>query len=294
MGKRGSWLLTLLLLAGGTCVLALAVGLLTSWLQGSGGLSLGDRIAVVRLEGMITDARGVLESLDKQAKDPRVKALVIRVDSPGGAVAPTQEVFNALRFWSQRKKVVASLGSMATSGGYYVACASDRIVANPGTITGSIGVVVHMASLEGLLEKLGVKGQVIKSGQHKDMGSVFRALSDTEKSLLQEVVDDVHDQFVMDVARSRGMEIERVRNIADGRIFSGRQAKDLGLVDELGGLQEAIQVAARLAEIKGDPVVVEEPRERFSIWKLLLGKSKLDPLWGSVLSPHPIAFLFYP
>jgi len=294
MGKRGSWLLTLLLLAGGTCVLALAVGLLTSWLQGSGGLSLGDRIAVVRLEGMITDARGVLESLDKQAKDPRVKALVIRVDSPGGAVAPTQEVFNALRFWSQRKKVVASLGSMATSGGYYVACASDRIVANPGTITGSIGVVVHMASLEGLLEKLGVKGQVIKSGQHKDMGSVFRALSDTEKSLLQEVVDDVHDQFVMDVARSRGMEIERVRSIADGRIFSGRQAKDLGLVDELGGLQEAIQVAARLAEIKGDPVVVEEPRERFSIWKLLLGKSKLDPLWGSVLSPHPIAFLFYP
>lgn len=294
MRKSGSWLLTLLLLAGGTCVLAIVVGVLASWFQSSGGLSFGDRIAVVRLEGMISDARGVLESLDKQAKDPRVKALVIRVDSPGGAVAPTQEVFRALKFWGQRKKVVASLGSMATSGGYYVACASDRIVANPGTITGSIGVVVHMANLEGLLEKLGVQGQVIKSGRHKDMGSIFRPLSDAEKSLLQEVVDDVHDQFVMDVARSRGMEVEKVRNIADGRIFSGRQAKDLGLVDELGGLQEAIQVAARLAEIKGDPVVVEEPRERFSIWKLIVGESKLDSLWGSVLSPHPISFLFSP
>lgn len=275
-------------------MLAFVVGLLLNWFQSSGALGLGDKIAVVRLEGALTDARGVLESLDKQAKDPRVKALVIRVDSPGGAVAPTQEVFRALRFWSTKKKVVASLGSMATSGGYYVACASDRIVANPGTITGSIGVVVHMASLEGLLEKLGVRGQVIKSGQHKDMGSIFRALSETEKSLLQKVVDDVHDQFVTDVARSRGMDIEKVRNIADGRIFSGRQAKDLGLVDELGGLQEAVQAAARLAQIKGEPIVVEEPRERFSIWRLLLGESGLDSLWGSVLSLHPIAFIFYP
>lgn len=294
MRKSGSWLLTLLLLAGGTCVLALVVGLLVNWFQSFGGLGFGDRIAVVRLEGTLTDARGVLESLEKQARDPKVKALVIRVDSPGGAVAPTQEVFRALKSWSQKKKVVASLGSMATSGGYYVACASDRIVANPGTITGSIGVVVHMASLEGLLEKLGVQGQVIKSGQHKDMGSIFRPLSETEKGLLQEVVDDVHDQFVMDVARSRGLEIGRVRNIADGRIFSGRQAKELGLVDELGGLQEAIQAAARLAELKGEPVVVEEPKERFSLWKLILGESRLASMWGTMLSPNPIAFLFYP
>lgn len=273
---------------------ALLVGLLFNWFHGSGGLGFGDKIAVVRLEGMITEARGILESLDKKAKDPSVKALVIRVDSPGGAVAPTQEIFRALKFWRQSKKVVASLGSMATSGGYYVACASDRIVANPGTVTGSIGVVVQMASLEGLLEKLGVRGQVIKSGQHKDMGSIFRSLSEAEKSLLQEVVDDVHEQFVMDVAQSRHMEIEKVRKLADGRIFSGRQAKELGLVDELGGLQEAIREAARLAKIKGEPIVVEEPKERFSLWKLLLGESRLESLWGSVLSPHPIAFLFCP
>lgn len=287
-------MLTLLLLVGGACAIALLAGLFFNWLEVSGGLGLGDRVAVVRLEGMLTDARGVLESMEKQARDPRVKALVLRVDSPGGAVAPTQEVFRALRAWSQRKKVVASLGSMATSGGYYVACAAERIVANPGTITGSIGVVVHMANLEGLLEKLGVQGQVIKSGQHKDMGSIFRALSETERYLLQEVVDDVHDQFVTDVARSRGLEIEKVKKIADGRIFSGRQAQDLGLVDELGGLQEAIQVAARLADIKGEPVVVEEPKERFSIWKLLLGESKLGTLWESAWISHPIRFLFSP
>ncbi len=294
MRKRTPWLLKLLLLAGVSCVLVIVIGLLFNWLQGSGGLSLRDRIAVVRLEGVIGDVRGVLESLDKQGKDPRVKALVIRVDSPGGAVAPTQEVFQALKSWSQSKKVVASLGSIATSGGYYVACAAHRVVANPGTITGSIGVVVQMTSLENLLEKLGIKSQVIKSAEHKDMGSIFRSLSEEEKSLLQKVVDDVHEQFVTDVASSRGLGMEKVRSMADGRIFSGRQAKDLGLVDELGGLREAIQVAARLAEIKGEPIVVEEPKERFSIWKLILGESRFNALWQSFISPHPIAFLFHP
>jgi protease-4 len=291
MTKRRPWLLTLLFLAGLTCALVLVAGFLVSWIQGSSSFLSGDRVAVVRVEGVVMDARWVLEALQRQGKDPRVRAMVIRVDTPGGAVAPTQEIFRSLRSLGQRKKVVASLGSMATSGGYYVACAAEKIVANPGTITGSIGVVVHMANLEGLLEKLGVQGQVIKSGEHKDMGSMFRPLSDIEKGLLQTVVDDVHDQFVRDVAQCRRLEVEKVRTMADGRIFSGRQAQGLGLVDELGGLQEAIQVAASLAGITGEPIVVEEPKERFSLWNLILGETRMGLLWRSTQVLPAMAFL---
>ncbi|MGQ9859808.1 MAG: signal peptide peptidase SppA [Thermodesulfobacteriota bacterium] len=292
MGRGRPWLLTLFFLVGVTCILVLLVGLAVQWIGVKDGLGSGDRVAVLRLEGMVVDARFLLEALDRHGKDPRVKAMVLRVDTPGGAVAPTQEIFRAVRAWNQRKKVVASLGSMATSGGYYAACGAERIVANPGTITGSIGVVVHLANLEGLLEKLGIKGEVVKSGEHKDMGSMYRPLTDLERGLLQEVVDDVHDQFVQDVARSRSLEVEKVRAVADGRLFSGRQAQKLGLVDELGGLQEAIQLAARLGGVKGEPVVVEEPKERFSLLNLILGGSR--PGFFPGVDPASLTFLFHP
>lgn len=287
-------MLTLLFLAGVTCALVLAAGLMVHWIEGREGLGLGNRVAVVRLEGVVMDARSVLEALDRQGKDPKVRAIVIRVDTPGGAVGPTQEIFRALRAWNQRKKVVASLGSMATSGGYYVACAAERIVANPGTLTGSIGVVVHLANLEGLLSKLGIQGQVVKSGEHKDMGSMYRPLTDAERGLLQEVVDDVYDQFVQDVAQCRRLDVEKVRALADGRIFSGRQAQRLGLVDELGGLQEAIQAAARLGDISGEPVIVEEPKERFSLLNLILGESMSGVLSRAAPLAPVLAFLFHP
>lgn len=254
----------------------------------------GEKVAVVRVEGMVLDAKQVVEALDRQAKDPKVKAIVLRVDSPGGAVAPTQEIFRAVRSVNKRKKVVASLGSMATSGGYYVACGAERIVANPGTLTGSIGVVVHLANFEKLLNKLGIEGQVVKSGDFKDMGSMYRPLSERERNILQEVVNDVHEQFVEDVAKSRNMEMERVRSIADGRIFSGRQAKGLGLVDELGGLKEAVELAAKMAQIRGEPLVQEEPKEKFSIIRWLV-----EGLFGSLMRDREYLFtgvvlLFHP
>lgn len=294
MRRRRSWIIGFLGVLAICLLVVLGTDVLTRWLGSEKALPTGEKVAVVRVEGMVLDARQVVEALERQAKDPKVKAIVLRVDSPGGAVAPTQEIFRAVRALSKKKRVVASLGSMATSGGYYVACAAERIVANPGTLTGSIGVVVHLANFEKLLSKLGIEGQVVKSGDFKDMGSMYRPLSERERNILQEVVNDVHEQFVEDVARSRNMELEKVRTIADGRIFSGRQAKGLGLVDELGGLKEAIQLAAKMAQIKGEPLVLEEPKEKFSLLRWLL-----DSSFGSLVTNREyllsgILFLFQP
>ncbi len=294
MRRRRSWIIGFLGVLAICLLLVLGTDVLTRWLGGQKALPAGDKVAVVRVEGMVLDARQVVEALERQAKDPKVKAIVLRVDSPGGAVAPTQEIFRAVRALSKRKKVVASLGSMATSGGYYVACAAERIVANPGTLTGSIGVVVHLANFEKLLSRLGIEGQVVKSGDFKDMGSMYRPLSERERNILQEVVNDVHEQFVEDVARARNMEVEKVRVIADGRIFSGRQAKGLGLVDELGGLKEAIELAANMAQIKGEPLVLEEPKEKFSLLRWLLDSSLGSLMTNREYLLSGILFLFQP
>jgi protease-4 len=160
------------------------------------------------------------------------------------------------------------MGTVAASGGYYIAAATDRIMANPGTLTGSIGVIMEMANIEGLLKKVGVEGVVVKSGRYKDVGSPLRKMSDEEQALLQSVMDDVHTQFIEAVAKGRSLEVPEVKALADGRIFTGRQAKEAKLVDELGNLEDAIQLAAEIAGIEGEPKVVE-PRRRFSIRELL-------------------------
>mgnify|MGYP001615086616 FL=1 len=176
----------------------------------------------------------------------------------------------------KQKKVVASMGTVAASGGYYVACASDWIVANPGTLTGSIGVIMEFANLEGLFKKIGVEGVVIKSGKHKDIGSPFRSITKDEKELLQAIIDDVYAQFISAVADGRKMKPEAVKELADGRIFTGRQAKELKLVDELGTMQDAINITARLAGIKGEPGIIEK-RMDFSILDLLK-----EEFWGDI------------
>lgn len=281
-------------LGGILVVLFLVVGVLILWMEGGEPLRGGDRVGVVRLEGVVVESEPILQALDRMGKDPKVKAIVLRVDSPGGGVAPTQEIFQAVRRWNQTKKVVASLGSVAASGGYYAACGAERIMANPGTITGSIGVVVHFASFEQLLEKLGIQGEAVKSGAHKDMGSPFRSLTQAEKDLLQEVVQDVHQQFVEAVAASRRLSKEQVSELADGRVFSGRQAKGLGLVDELGGFQDAVKRAAQLAGISGEPKVLEERKEKISLVDILLGKT----LGRVIPSADPrlpfISYFFHP
>lgn len=222
----------------------------------------GEKIALVKVEGLIVASEKITEELGDYADDSSIKAIVIRVDSPGGGVVASQEIHNAVKKAKKNgKKVVVSMGSVAASGGYYLAAPADRIVANPGTLTGSIGVIMEFATVEKLLEKIGVKGMVIKAGEYKDMGSPFRDMTPQEKQLLQSVMDDVHAQFIQAVAEGRGLPLEAVRAIADGRIFTGRQALGLKLVDQLGDLDESIQAAADLAGIKGKPKVVEREKK---------------------------------
>ncbi len=218
-----------------------------------------DKIALVKLEGLLVNSEHAVEELNAYAEDSSIKAIVLRIDSPGGGVVVSQEIYNAVKNARKAgKKVVASMGTVAASGGYYVAAAADKIVANPGTLTGSIGVKMEFANIEKLLEKIGVRGVVVKAGEYKDVGSPFRDMSEPEKKILQDVIDDVHSQFIKAVAEGRNMQEADVRAIADGRIFTGRQALDLKLVDQLGDLTDSIKVAGDLVGIKGKPRVIEK------------------------------------
>ncbi len=236
-------------------------------------LSSDDRIALIRVEGVILDSQTTIGELKRFSENPSVKAIVIRIDSPGGGVVPSQEIYDAVKRVRSKnnKAVIASMGSVAASGGYYIAAATDRIVANPGTLTGSIGVIMETANVEGLLQKIGVEGVVIKSGKYKDVGSPLRKMSADERGLLQAVMDDVHKQFIEAVAEGRSLELRAAQALADGRIFTGRQAKEAKLVDELGDLEDAIQLAAEVVGIEGEPKVVE-PRRRFSLREILDSK----------------------
>jgi protease-4 len=234
-----------------------------------GRFAFGDKIAIVEIKGEITQSSGIIEELQLYLEDEGVKAIILRIDSPGGGVGPAQEIYREIIKIKPKKKVVTSMGSVAASGGYYIACASDRIVANPGTITGSIGVLMHFTNFEDLLKKIGIKGMVLKSGEHKDIGSPFREMTPEEKRIMQEVLDNVHQQFIQAVAEGRKLDRSKVVQIADGRILTGEQAKNLGLVDEMGNLQDTIDIAAKMVGIKGKPNVLY-PKKRISIWELLM------------------------
>lgn len=253
-------------------------------------VSLGEKVAIVNVTGVIIDSSGVVEELKKHAKDNSIKAIVIRIDSPGGAVAPSQEIYNEVLKVKEKKKVVVSMGSVAASGGYYIAAAADKIVANAGTLTGSIGVIMEIPNFEGLMKKIGIETQVIKSGKHKDIASVFKSLKPEEREILQSVLDDVHDQFIRAVSDGRGMDFEDARKISDGRIFTGRMAKEIGLVDEIGSLEDAIALAGQLAGIKGEPEVVRK-EEKFSLIEMLRSQIP-DRLMGEAFSGISIKYLF--
>lgn len=242
-----------------------------------GGVT-GEKVAVVDIAGVITDPYEVNQTLREFGERDDVKAVVVRIESPGGAVGPSQEIHREIQRLREKKKVVASMGAVAASGGYYAAVAADRIMANPGTITGSIGVIVEFINAEGLLGKIGLKGYVVKSGEYKDVGSPFREMKDKEKELIQGLINDVNGQFIKAVAEGRGLPAEEVRKIADGRIFSGSQAKELKLVDELGGLSDAIALGAKLAGIEGEPEVIYPERQRMNIWKAFTGGASMDSL----------------
>ncbi|MBI5119353.1 signal peptide peptidase SppA [Candidatus Poribacteria bacterium] len=223
-----------------------------------------ESVAIVEVVGPIFDVEEPLKQLESYAGNSSVKAIVVRVDSPGGAVAPSQEMFEEMKKAKAKgKKIVVSMGSVAASGGYYVSCAADEIYANPGTITGSIGVIAEFPNVEGLMNKIGIKFDTIKSGKFKDTGSAFRPMTPEEQQLLQEMLMDVYEQFVEAVADSRKMPIDEVRKYADGRVFSGRQALEYGFVDALGTQNDAIKRAAQLAGIKGEPRVLKKSKKRF-------------------------------
>lgn len=229
----------------------------------------GPKVAVVEIEGIIVDGTAAVRELREHADNPAIKAVILRVNSPGGVVAPTQEIFAAiLRARKAGKPVVATLGAVAASGGYYVAAAADRIYANPGTLTGSIGVVMQMANVEGLLKKVGVEYVVVKAGAYKDVGNIARTMSPDERKMLQALLDDVYSQFVDAVAEGRGLERKEVLAFAEGRIYSGQQALALKMVDEMGGFEDAVEAAGKLANIPGRPKIVY-PRKKFSFKELL-------------------------
>lgn len=234
-------------------LLILAVGSMSGR---SNRFVLGDKIGYITVAGAIMDSEKVIGQIEDFKEDASVKAIVLRINSPGGAVGPSQEIYDEVKAAAAVKPLVVSMGSVAASGGYYIAVPAQRILANPGTITGSIGVIMQFTNVEDLLEKVGLKNEVVKSGRHKDIGSPVRPMSDADRKILQSLIDDVYAQFVEAVAEARGMNPAKVRQLADGRIFTGRQALEAGLVDELGGFKDAIRVAAELAGIKGKPKVV--------------------------------------
>lgn len=228
-------------------------------------------IGVVEIRGVISESDDIVDTLKRFGEADGIGAVVIRVESPGGAVGPSQEIYDAVTRLRKKKPVVASLGSLAASGGYYVAAACKPIVANPGTLTGSIGVIMAVRNLEGLAGWVGVNETVIKSAPYKDIANPLRTVTPEEQTILQRMVDDVHGQFVHAVAQGRAMSEEAVRGVADGRLYSGAQARELGLVDELGGLEDAVALAAEAAGLEGEPRTVRGGGRRRLPWVDWLG-----------------------
>lgn len=279
MDRRAAWVLGIIF---GGLFLCLFAFLMLFWAAihvGNESGSGADAVGVVEIKGPIKGARSTLDALRAFRKNPRVKALVIRIDSPGGAVAPSQEIYEAIRKLRDRKKVVASMGTVAASGAFYIACAADKIYADPGTLTGSIGVIMQAPNIQGLMKWAGVQMNTLTAGKMKDALSPYRELRPDERTYFQNLLEDVHEQFIGAVAAGRGLKIEDVRRIADGRVFTGRQAKKLRLVDELGGLNDAVAAAGKMAGIEGEPAVIY-PKHHRPFLQRLIGRSARSVFHG--------------
>jgi len=232
-------------------------------------LSSKEGVGLVEVKGMILDSKDTIRQLRHFLKQEGIKAVVLRVDSPGGIVAPSQEIFEEVRKFAAKKKIIVSMGSLAASGGYYISAPATMIYANPGTITASIGVILKLSNIEALMDKIGIKSYTLKTGKYKDSGSPLREFSPEDRAMLQSVIDNTHEQFIRAVAEGRKLPIEEVRKIADGRILSGEQAKGLKLVDRLGTLQDAIEEAGKQAGIKGEPEVILPPKKKLNYFDIL-------------------------
>ena len=253
-------------------------------------------IAIVNIHGMLMDSRDIVQQLSDYRHNPQVRGVILRIDSPGGAVAPAQEIYSEiLKLRAAHKTVYASMGTVAASGGYYIACAADYVLANPGTLTGSISAVMALNNIEELTKKVGVKPNIIKSGKFKDLGSPLRAMTPEENTLLQNVVNDVHEQFVDAIAKGRGLPLSEVRRVADGRIMTGQQALKLNLIDEVGGLEKTIDLLAKKIGITGKPKVIEQKEKIPFLGWLLQGKFSNRLAETFIPSPQPrLQYLWFP
>lgn len=253
-----------------TVLFAVSVKIAKSLIGGvDSSVSSGEGVGLVEVKGMILDSKETIRQLRHFLKKDTVKAVVLRVDSPGGIVAPSQEIYEEVKKFAARKKIIVSMGSLAASGGYYISAPATMIYANPGTITASIGVILKLSNIEALMDKIGIKSYTLKTGKYKDSGSPLREFSAEDRAMLQSVIDNTHEQFIKAVAEGRKLPIEEVRKIADGRILSGEQAKGIKLVDRLGTLQDAIEEAGKQAGIKGDPDVILPPKKKINYLDIL-------------------------
>jgi len=235
----------------------------------------GDKIAIVEINDVIMSSEKTVEQIKKFREDKSIKAIILRINSPGGGVAASQEIYEEVKRTRESGKIiVVSMGSIAASGGYYIAVGSSLIIANPGTLTGSIGVIAQFISIKDLAEKLGISQTTIKSGSLKDAGSPFKQMNDSDKAYFQDVVDNSFMQFLDVVATERKMDKETLLKYANGRVFTGLQAKEYGLIDSLGTFEDAIRITSKMAGIEGEPRIVRE-KKRFSVFEELLG-SKIE------------------
>lgn len=238
----------------------------------------GEKVGVVEITGVIVDARDAIDQIKQLREEDSIKAIVVRINSPGGAVAPSQEIYREIRKTIPLKKVIASMGSVAASGGYYIAAAADGIMASPGTITGSIGVIMAYTNYRALLDKIGLVPVVVKSGVYKDTGSPVREMTEKERELLEDFTAKIHRQFVKDIVDGRRMDSKKVEALANGRIYTGEESKSLGLVDRLGNIEDAIEWAGRMGGIEGDVSAVYVGKDRFSLLDYLIGASLKEHL----------------
>jgi protease-4 len=243
----------------------------TSVSQSSGvEVSYGKYVGLIEVNGPIVSSEEIVNLIKKYRDNSAIKAMVLRVNSPGGGAAASQEIYQAIKNARETKPVVCSMGEVAASGGYYIACACDTVLANPGTLTGSIGVIMEFMVAEELIKKVGLKFEVLKAGQNKDVGSPFRSMTPEEKALMQGMLDDVHSQFIEMVAGDRKLDPDSVKSIADGRVFTGRQALSLKLVDKLGTLEDAVKLAADMSGLKEKPKIFKERKRKPGLLDLLL------------------------
>jgi protease IV len=259
--------------------------------RGSGFVS-GDKVGIIEITGVIVDSKSIIENIKNYREDESIKAIVLRIDSPGGGVGPSQEIFHEIQKTVKQKKVIASMGAVAASGGYYIAAGANGIMANPGTITGSIGVIMGYTNFQEIFQKIGLIPIVIKSGEFKDMGSPVREMTEQEKKILQSFVNQIHHQFVKDASKGRSMDYQKMKSLADGRIFTGEEAKGLGLIDRIGNLEDAIEWAGRLGGIKGKISRIYPEEKGMDLLKQFMSSSVNQLLENTFRSHMTAGYIF--